>query len=208
MISEADILETDEVGCRLILRLPTDLAGSFAQEKLSDSLKTARAAALVLPFGCTRLNERAALCREVGVACFLADDIDSALSFRLDGLELSGDAQLITHARRRLPENTILAARCPIERHTPMEVGEAGADLVVFDANSQDDFDDALDLVAWWTSLFTLPALVRGSFTLEQTERLAEAGADFVDPGAHVWLSGSEMLEAYQDAVDTGWFPR
>ena len=74
------------------------------------------------------------LAQDKGVAVLL-DDADLALKLRADGVHLL-DPALYAKARRAIGNDGIVGVACPLERHTAMEVGEAGADYVEFQAGN------------------------------------------------------------------------
>jgi thiamine-phosphate pyrophosphorylase len=122
------------------------------------------------------------LAQDQGIAV-LFDDADLAQKLRGDGVHLT-DPTLYAKARRTIGTDGIVGVACPLERHTAMEVGEAGADYVQFDI---DGSADALDLVAWWTEMMTVPSVVAGTFTPESAKTFIGAGADFLAPAPTIW---------------------
>ncbi len=162
MSAFADLLEkaitTADIGC---LRI----AGT-------DAVRISTIAKSVLP-----------LAQGQGVAVLL-DDADLAVKLHADGVHLF-DPALYANARRILGGNGIVGVSCPLERHTAMEVAEAGADYVQFDVGSS---PENLELVAWWTEMMTVPSVIAGSFDTNRAKVFILAGADFLAPAPAIWL--------------------
>ncbi len=119
-----------------------------------------------------------------GVAVLL-DDPELAVKLHADGVHLHG-AEEYAKVRRSVGSDSIVGVACPLERHTAMEVGEAGADYVMFSVPAH-HHDDALDLVSWWTEIMTVPSVVAGALTPATAAQFIAAGADFLAPDAAVW---------------------
>jgi thiamine-phosphate pyrophosphorylase len=122
--------------------------------------------------------------QERGVAVLL-DDAELALKLRADGVHLT-DPTLYARARRSIGADGIVGVACPLERHTAMEVSEAGADYVQF-AVTEATQGEALELIAWWTEMMTVPSVAAGSFTPDLAKAFVAAGADFLAPDAAIW---------------------
>src|SRR5262249_8743853 len=85
-------------------------------------------------------------------------------------------------------------------RHEAMLAGESDPDYVFFGRLDGDTgpmiFDKSLELAAWWSSLFMIPAIVMGGNAVASVRAAAEASIEFValgravfdaaDPGAAV----------------------
>jgi thiamine-phosphate pyrophosphorylase len=124
------------------------------------------------------------LAQERDVAVLL-DDADLTAKLRADGVHLT-DPTLYAKARRGLGAEGIVGVACPLERHTAMEVSEAGADYVQFSVTTENQAE-ALDLIAWWTEMMTVPSVVAGMFTPEMAKAFIAAGADFLAPDPIIW---------------------
>ena len=128
----------------------------------------------------------APLAQDQGVAVLL-ETADLAAKLRADGVHLADTSQY-REARRVIGADGIVGVTCPLERHTAMEVGEAGADYVEF-AVADAIEADAFDLVAWWTEMMTVPCVVTGALTPEIAAQFIAAGADFLAPYPDIWLA-------------------
>ncbi|MBI3445542.1 MAG: thiamine phosphate synthase, partial [Magnetospirillum sp.] len=86
----------------------------------------------------------------------------------------------------------IVGITCHDSRHLAMEAGEAGADYVAFGAFFPTETKDApttadVDLLEWWSKLFTVPCVAIGGITLDNCVPLITAGADFLAVSGGVW---------------------
>lgn len=124
------------------------------------------------------------LAQDKGVAVLL-DNADLAVKLRADGVHLP-DAAKYRDARRLVGTDGIVGVACPLERHTAMEVGEAGADYIQFTVVA-DQLAETLELTAWWTELMTVPSVVAGIFSEGDAAQFIAAGADFLAPDAAIW---------------------
>ena len=122
------------------------------------------------------------LAQDHGVAVLL-DDADLAVKLRADGVHLL-DPALYAKARRTIGNDGIVGVACPMERHTAMEAGEAGADYIQFahGASAED-----IELIAWWTEMMTVPSVVAGKFTADSARTFIGLGADFLAPDPAIW---------------------
>ena len=118
----------------------------------------------------------------------LFDDADLALKLRGDGVHLI-DPTLYAKARRTIGTDGIVGVTCPLERHTAMEAGEAGADYVQFQPDATED----VELIAWWTEMMTVPSVIAGTFTPESAKTFIGAGADFLAPEPTIWAASDPV---------------
>jgi thiamine-phosphate pyrophosphorylase len=144
------------------------------------------------------------------VAAVLVDQVALAKRTGADGVHLSsGDDVLerMAAARKALGDRVIVGAACGGSRHLAMEIGEAGADYVAFDAvdepppatdtdlEQDDDVEPPMmraDLVAWWSQTFEVPCLVL-DIAIDDDDALAAAGAhDFL---AWSWDAGLSLAD-------------
>ncbi|WP_374312546.1 thiamine phosphate synthase [Dongia sp.] len=124
------------------------------------------------------------LAQERDIAVLL-DDTDLTVKLQADGVHLS-DPTLYAKARRSVGAEGIVGVACPLERHTAMEVSEAGADYVQFSVTTETEAE-ALDLIAWWTEMMTVPSVVAAVFTPETAKAFVAAGVDFLAPSPTIW---------------------
>ncbi len=95
-------------------------------------------------------------------AVLIKEDIDLALRFKADGVQISYTEDL-KKIRKKL-EDLSLGVLCR-SRDEAMRAGEIGADYLAFEGGN------ALELTAWWLDLFTLPCV---NFNLETPSETAD----------------------------------
>jgi thiamine-phosphate pyrophosphorylase len=169
-------------------------AGPAAGERLAAALAVAQlAAVLIAPTAGRHLSaaEIAPLleqARQAGVATLLLEEVDLARKLDADGVHLAArdDPQpAYRAAREALGKGGMIGVDAGISRHAAMVVAEAGADYVGFGAPPHlKDRDKARarreDLVAWWAPLFEIPCVAFDVESVEEAQRLAASGVDFV----------------------------
>jgi len=165
---------------RLIIPLPRD--GDMAA--LAPVLAGGRVAALLLPPGADPAPARQ-LGQAHGVAVFARDDLQQARA--LDGLLLT-EPERTAEMRAVLPPDKVLGVLCGLDRHEAMEVGEAGADWLLFGRADREP-ERAIELAAWWTELFVLPCGVTGLIEPSHMVTLVSAKIAFALPGPSCWQS-------------------
>jgi thiamine-phosphate pyrophosphorylase len=124
------------------------------------------------------------LAQDRGVAVLL-DDADLAAKMGADGVHLV-DASRYRDARRMVGNDGIVGVSCPLERHDAMNVGDDGADYVLF-SFTRDNTDAGLELIAWWSEMMTVPCVAAGDITPAVAAQIVAAGADFLAPSASIW---------------------
>jgi thiamine-phosphate pyrophosphorylase len=106
-----------------------------------------------------------------------------------DGAHLVGIDALIA-ALPALKPDRIAGAGGLRERHDAMTAAEAGADYVLFgepdEAGHRPGIDAVLERVAWWAEIFEIPCVAYAAH-LNEVERLAVAGADFIALADFTW---------------------
>ena len=106
-----------------------------------------------------------------------------------DGAHVTGVAAL-AEALALLKPAGIAGCGGLASRHDAMVAAESGADYVMFGEPDEDahrpSFEAVLDRLAWWAEVFEIPC-VGFAASVEETEQLAAAGADFVALGDAVF---------------------
>lgn len=120
------------------------------------------------------------VCQQRNVAFVLADRPDLALKLDCDGVQV--DVAAYAGARRIVGRERQVGVICPSSRHLAMEVADAGADYVAFDAAD-------LELTAWWSGLFETPCVAMGDITVDNARPIIDAGADFLAVERGIWKS-------------------
>ena len=127
-----------------------------------------------------------------GVAVLLNDDPVLAFETGCDGVHIGQQDMPYKQARQAIGADRIVGITCHDSRHLAMEAGEAGADYVAFGAfypttTKEVDHHADLELLQWWSELFTVPAVAIGGITTANARPLVEAGADFLAVSGGVW---------------------
>ena len=136
-----------------------------------------------------------------GVAVLLNDRPDLAFETGCDGVHIGQDDASYAEARKAVGATGIVGVTCHDSRHLAMEAGENGADYVAFGAFFPTETKDAkfqadLDLLHWWTELFTIPCVAIGGIAVENCSPLVQAGADFLAVSGGVWNHPQGPAEA------------
>ena len=124
------------------------------------------------------------LAQEQGVAVLL-DTADLAVKLRADGVHLA-DAGRYREARRLIGTDGIVGIGCPLERHAAMEAADDGADYVQFFL-TDNNAEDALELVEWWSEVMTVPCVIGGVLSPSRAAQFVAAGVDFLAPDHGIW---------------------
>jgi len=149
-----------------------------------------------------------------GVAALIDGDARLARTLKADGVHVpvsdSGSAAY-AEAREIVGSGAIVGFDAGRSRHDAMTAGEEGADYVAFgipafvkDRASAEERQ--IDLVAWWTEIFEVPAVAFDVADMALVGALADAGADFVavslSPGAPP-SAAAELVRAAMAALGT-----
>jgi thiamine-phosphate pyrophosphorylase len=126
-----------------------------------------------------------------GIAVLLNDRPDLAFETGCDGVHIGQQDGSYAEARKAIGDG-IVGLTCHNSRHLAMEAGEMGADYVAFGAffpTSTKDVEHQadLDLLRWWTELFTVPCVAIGGITVDNCRPLVDGGADFLAVSGGVW---------------------
>lgn len=126
-----------------------------------------------------------------GVAALVANDTRLLGRANADGLHVDTGSADLKAARDRFRDKKIVGAGSIRSRHEAMELGEREPDYLFFgrlDGDTRDEiFPKALDLAAWWSGLFEIPAIVMGGRALGSVTAAAEAGIEFIALRSAVW---------------------
>ena len=195
----ADRFEPEARGeCQLYLISPQDVGGGFP-ERLRAALDGGPVAAFQLrvkdvdQHALARLAEPLQrICADADVAFIVNDDMSLAKRIGADGVHLGQKDGDVRDARALLGSSAQIGVTCHDSRHLAMEAGEAGADYVAFGAfypttTKPSDYRPEAALLAWWSTLFTIPCVAIGGITPANAQPLVEAGADFIAVCQAVW---------------------
>jgi thiamine-phosphate pyrophosphorylase len=138
-----------------------------------------------------------------GIACLIEEDAELAERLGADGVHIEANPAAYTQARALLGSEASIGVGCGLSRHEAMRLAEMGADYVAFGATGEggiDAIDQRAELIAWWSEIFVVPCVAWNVESVEEAERLAALGADFVAPAAQVWQeAGAASLIAELD---------
>ncbi|HSV30335.1 MAG TPA: thiamine phosphate synthase [Candidatus Omnitrophota bacterium] len=136
-----------------------------------------------------------------GIAVLLNDRPDLAFETGCDGVHIGQSDASYAEARKALGGEAIVGVTCHDSRHLAMEAGEAGADYVAFGAFFPTDTKAVehkaeIEILEWWTGLFTVPCVAIGGITVDNCRPLVEARADFLAVSGGVWNHPAGPAEA------------
>src|SRR5919198_483541 len=101
-----------------------------------------------------------------GVAAIIHNDTRIVGRTGADGVHVDGGAADLADAVAALRKKKIVGAGGIRSRHEAMLAGESDPDYLFFGRldgdNGPEIFDKSLELAAWWSSLFVIPAIVMG----------------------------------------------
>jgi len=125
-------------------------------------------------------------------AFIMNDRPDLALQTGCDGVHIGQEDASYEVARQILGLGRVVGVSAHDSRHLAMEAAEAGADYVAFGAFFPSDTKTAkgkatVDLLEWWSEIFTVPCVAIGGITPENCGPLVMAGADFLAVISSVW---------------------
>ena len=180
--------------CRLYLQLPGEPTPKL-EAQLSQVLAAADAACVLLSGDGNAIDEQHVdrlidLVQHADAACLLDGDAELAMRLGTDGVHLPPDVELYRTARSLLGSEASIGVGCGLMRHEAMHLAELGADYVGFAPHSPSDIDSidqCAELIAWWAEIFVVPCIAFDIDTVDQAERFASLGADFVAPSKLIW---------------------
>ncbi|HMN87339.1 MAG TPA: thiamine phosphate synthase [Bauldia sp.] len=180
---------------RLCLVTPAggDPAG-FAP-RLADALSGGDVATLIVTAAAANLQALAEaavpLAQARDVAVLVHNDTRVAGRAKADGVHVDSGIADLRDAVATLRPRRIVGAGGFMTRHDAMLAGEADPDYLFFgrlDGDTEDGiFPKALDLAAWWSSVFVIPAIVMGGKAIASVDEAAAAGIEFVALRDAVW---------------------
>jgi thiamine-phosphate pyrophosphorylase len=126
------------------------------------------------------------------VAILINDRPDLAVKADADGVHVGQDDMSYAEARRHVGPDRIVGVTCHASRDLAIDAADAGADYVAFGAffpsgTKAPKTRAALDLLAWWSEIATVPCVAIGGITVANCAPLVEAGADFLAVVSGVW---------------------
>ncbi|SHG73291.1 thiamine-phosphate pyrophosphorylase [Kaistia soli DSM 19436] len=125
-----------------------------------------------------------------GAAAILTDS-DLVVRAGADGLHVTGGIADLRRAVDQWRPDRIVGSGDIHSRHEAMLLAETECDYLFFGRFDGDDsatiHDKTLDLAAWWSALFEIPAVVMGGTSLDCIAEAAAARIEFIALRAAVW---------------------
>lgn len=126
-----------------------------------------------------------------GAAAILVDDGDLVVPTGADGLHIDLGVHELRQAVERLHPDRIVGGGGIHSRHDAMLAAETDCDYLFFgrfDGDTSDAiFDKTLDLAAWWSAVFEVPAIVMGGRSIDSVAEAVEARVEFVALRSAIW---------------------
>ena len=133
------------------------------------------------------------------VALLVDNDARLAARAGADGAHIAGAGPALAEALDSLHPERIVGVGLLRLRDEAMTAGEAGVDYVMFGEPRRDGwtppFEETLERAGWWAEIFETPCVAYAS-TLEEAEKLAAVGADFVALGEAIWRADDPKAAA------------
>ena len=126
------------------------------------------------------------------VAFIMNDRADLAAELGCDGVHVGQDDAPYAVARRQIGDDAIVGVTCKASRELAFEAGDAGADYVAFGAffpstTKQITTPADTNILSWWQEMMTVPCVAIGGITVDNCDKVIDAGADFLAVGGGVW---------------------
>ena len=149
------------------------------------------------------------LCQSHDVALIMNDRPDLAVKGGCDGVHVGQEDASYAEARKTVGPDAIVGVTCYASKHLAMDAAEAGADYVAFGGffrsttktGTAQRFPTPTDpeIVTWWQQTMTVPVVVIGGITVENSAMLVRAGADFLSVTAGIWSYKDGPAAAVRD---------
>jgi thiamine-phosphate pyrophosphorylase len=180
--------EADVTRSRLCLVTPQDMEPDQLVALVAAALAGGDVASLIVVGDGERLQKIAEAVAPAaqarGVAVLVHNDTRVAGRARADGVHIDTSLADVAETAEKLRPKLIVGAGGARTRHDAMALGEANPDYLFFGRLDGDNaggiFPKALDLAAWWSSVFIIPAMVMGGRDLASVEEAAREGIEFV----------------------------
>ena len=196
MASRGNQIEPRRPAPRIYLVTPPVADPAGLKNALASTLEAGDVAAVLVQLTATddrtminRVKVLAPIVRGKGAALLVDGHPEIVARAGADGAHMTGVAAL-AEALALLKPARIAGCGGLASRHDAMVAAESGADYVMFGEPDEDahrpSFEAVLDRVAWWAEVFEIPC-VGFAASVEETEQLAAAGADFVALGDAVF---------------------
>jgi len=150
------------------------------------------------------------ICVAHDVALLINDRPDLALKADADGTHVGQEDMSYAEARALLGKDRIVGVTCHDSRHLAVDAGEAGADYVAFGAFFETKTKEVktaapVDILNWWSEMTEVPCVAIGGLTVENSESIIAAGADFLATSNGIWgysEGPAAAVAAFNDLID------
>jgi thiamine-phosphate pyrophosphorylase len=142
-----------------------------------------------------------ALCRRYDVPFIINDYIDLCLSLNADGIHVGGTDAAVADVRNMIGPDKILGASCYGSLEMAHAAEKAGASYVAFGGFypskvKKYPVTTPPAIVADWKAQGTVPSVVIGGMTRDNSESLVRNGADMVAAISSIYLAGDPQAAA------------
>lgn len=185
--------------CRLYLITPPKFELTHFSRTLEDALSGGDVACVQLRLkdapDAEVLRAGAALkdiVQAAGAALIINDRPDLAAKLDADGVHVGQSDARYGEARRVMGADRIVGVTCHNSRDLAYQAAEAGADYVAFGAfyptgTKEPSHWAEPELLEIWQETMETPCVAIGGITVENSEPLVRAGADFLAVSAGIW---------------------
>ncbi len=132
------------------------------------------------------------------VALIIDQDVQLAQQLGADGVQVAGNMPAYNAARATLGDDKIIGVSADVNRHSAMELAEAGAAYVSF----ADDPSDPESLSAWWAHVMEVPCVLHLSGHDDEVVNAALAGIEFISPDETIWQSPEHAAQTVKSLND------
>jgi thiamine-phosphate pyrophosphorylase len=196
---------------RLCLVTPAGFDADRFAPVLDEALRSGDVATLILDLtgfsaadGLAAAERLVPIAQANGVAAIIVDDVSIARASGADGIQVEGDHAELRRATEAFHPDAIVGASGLRTRHEAMLAGETECDYLFFGRldgdTSEAIFDKALDMAAWWSAVFEIPAIVMGGNSVASVIEAVDARVEFVALRSAIWNHAEGAAAAVTEA--------
>jgi thiamine-phosphate pyrophosphorylase len=184
--------------CQLYLSIPAGFSGPLGL--VEEVLAAARAPSLLVTGegDSERLDRIVAAAHRQNAIVLTDTPAQMETLRRFDGVHLPSGGPPVRVIREALGAEKVIGVDSRLSRHEAMTFGETGADYIAFGRGMGfGSIGDLAEMVDWWSGLFEIPCAVflDAGAPADAWRMIAEAGADFIVPGAEIWDDAGAVRE-------------
>lgn len=155
-----------------------------------------------------------ALCHEYSIVFLLEDRVDLLQQTRADGIYISSrsistDVDYIRQCRKQLGDEAIIGINCGNNKQDAVIAAEEEkVDFIAFESFFPSPYSKEMagkaspELLSWWSTYSSIPALAKGHITPENAAFLIHEGIDFLCCDAFIWTT-EDPVRATIDILKT-----